>query len=53
MIGSEEFTSFEPSTPQYKRRRNGNFVSLTLRIMDEKCNGITGGSGMTIVLRIR
>ena len=31
VTGSEEFTSFEP---QFKRHKNGEFASQTLRIMD-------------------
>ena len=48
-----EFTSFEPVTPQYRRLKNGEFASLTLRIMDQKNNIITDGQEMTIVLHIR
>ena len=29
-----DFTCFEPHTPQYKKLKNGEFVSLTFRIMD-------------------
>ena len=32
--GSENFTHFEPMTPRYKTLKNGEIVSLTLRIMD-------------------
>ena len=35
VTGSEEFMSFEPLTPQYKRLKNREFTSLTLRIMDQ------------------
>ena len=27
---------FEPNTPQYKKLKNGEFLSLTLRIKHEK-----------------
>ena len=47
---SKEFTSFEF---QYKRLKNGEFASQTLRIMDQKDNSITNGLGMTIVLHTR
>ena len=40
---SEYFTHFEPVTPQYKKLRNGEIVSLTLRIMDQNGNMITNG----------
>ena len=53
MTGSEEFTSFEPVAPQYKKLKNGRFTFLTLRIMDQKDNSITDGPEMTIVLHIR
>ena len=53
VTGSEEFTSFELVTPQYKIFKNRDFTSLTLRIIDQKNNGITDGPGMTIVLHIR
>ena len=29
---SKDFTCFEPATPQYKKLKNGEIVSLTLRI---------------------
>ena len=35
VTGSEEFMSFEPLISQYKRLKNGEFTSLTLRIMDQ------------------
>ena len=53
VTGSEEFTSFEPVAPQYKRLTNREFASLTLRIMNQKNNSITDGPGMTIVLHFR
>ena len=31
MPGSEDFTCFEPATPRYKRLKNGEVVSLTLK----------------------
>ena len=48
-----EFTSFEPVIPQYKRLKNWELNSLTLRIMNQKDNSITDHPGMTIVLNIR
>ena len=53
VTGSEEFMNVEPVAPQYKTLRNGEFASLTLRIMDQGDNSITDGPGMTIVLHIR
>ena len=53
MPGSEDFTRFEPKTPQYKKLKNGMIVSLTLRITDQNNNIITNGPGTTVVLHIR
>ena len=53
MPGSEDFMHFEPTTPQYKRLTNGEFVSLTLRITDQNKHMITNGLGTTVVLHIR
>ena len=53
VTGSEEFMGFEPVASQYKRLKNRDFTSITLRIMDQKDNGITDGLRMTIVLYIR
>ena len=49
----EDFTRFEPNMPQYKKLKNGEFVSLFLRIMDQKNNIITDGLQVTVVLHIR
>ena len=51
--GSEDFTHFKPATLQYKRLKNGELVSLTLRITDQNNNIITNGLGTTVVLHIR
>ena len=48
----EDFTCFEPNIPQYEKLKNGKFVSLTLRIMDQKNNIITDGPQVTVVLHI-
>ena len=53
MPGSEDFTCFEPKTPQYKRLKNGEIVSLTLKITDQNNNIITNGPGTTVVFHIR
>ena len=49
----KDFTSFEPNTPQYKKLKNGEFTSLTLRITDQAGNIITYGLQVTVVLHIR
>ena len=48
-----EFTHFEPHTPQYKKLKNGEITSLTLRIMDQNDKIITNGPGTTVVLHIK
>ena len=53
MTGSEDFMHFEPATPGYKKLKNGEIVSLTLRITDQAGNIITNGPGTTVVLHIR
>ena len=35
---SKDFTHFEPQTPQYKKLKNGEIVSLTLRITNQNNN---------------
>ena len=32
VTANEDFTHFEPNIPQYKKLKNGEFFSLTLRI---------------------
>ena len=49
---SEDFTHFEPKTPQYKKLKNGEIVSLTLKITDQSNNMITNGAVTTLVLHI-
>ena len=46
----ENFTHFEPQTPQYRKLKNGEFTSLTLRITDQNNNVITDGPQVTVVL---
>ena len=36
MTDNNDFTRFEPQTPQYRKLKNGEFTSLTLRITDPK-----------------
>ena len=49
----KDFTHFEPQYPQYKKLKNGEFTSLTLRISDQNNNVITDGPQVTVVLHIR
>ena len=48
----KDFTRFEPQNPQYKKLKNGEFTSLTLRITDQNNNVITDGLQVTVVLHI-
>ena len=48
----KDFTRFEPQTPQYRKLKNGEFTSLTLRITDQNNNIITDGPQVTVVLHI-
>ena len=48
----KDFTHFEPQNPQYKKLKNGEFTSLTLRIMDQNNNVITDGPQVTVVLHM-
>ena len=48
----EDFTHFEPQTPQYRKLKNGEFTSLNLRITDQNNNVITDGPQVTVVLHI-
>ena len=49
----KDFTHFEPQTPQYRKLKNGEFTSLTLRITDQYNNIVTDGPQVTIVLHIK
>ena len=49
----KDFTHFEPQTTQYRKLKNGEFTSLTLRITDQNNNVITDGPQVTVVLHIR
>ena len=49
----KDFTHFEPQIPQYRKLKNGEFTSLTLRITDRNNNVITDGPQETVVLDIR
>ena len=49
----KDFPRFESQTPQYRKLKNAEFTSLTLRIMDQNGNVITDGLQVTIVLHIK
>ena len=53
VTSNEDFTRFEPQTPQYKKLKNGEFTFLNLRITDQNNNVITDGPQVTVVLHIR
>ena len=53
VTGPEYSTSLEPVTPQYKKLKNGEITSLTLRITDQNDKIITNGPGVTVVFHIR
>ena len=53
MTDDKDFTHFEPQNPQYKKLKNGEFTSLTLRITDQNNNVITDGPQITVALHIR
>ena len=52
VTSKEDFMSFEPHTPQYKKLKNDTITSLTLKIMDQAGNIITDGLQVTVVLHI-
>ena len=52
VTSNEDFTHFEPHTPQYKKLKTGEFTSLTLRITEQAGNVITDGPQVTVVLHI-
>ena len=52
VTSNEDFTRFEPQTPQYRKLENGEFTSLNLRITDQNNNVITDGPQVTVVLHI-
>ena len=53
VTADKDFTSFESKIPQYKKLKNEEFTSLTLRIMDQNGNIIADGLQVTVVLHIR
>ena len=48
-----DFARFKPQTPQYRKLKNGEFTSLSLRITDQNNNVITDGPQVTVVLHVR
>ena len=52
VTSNEDFTHFEPQTPQYMELKNGEFTSLNLRITDQNNNVMTDGPQVTVVLHI-
>ena len=53
MTDDKDYTHFKPCTPQYRKLKNGEFTSLTLRIMDQAGDVITDGPQVTVVLHIK
>ena len=52
VTSNEDFMRSEHHTPHYKKLKNREFTSLTLRIMDQNNNIITDGPQVTVVLHI-
>ena len=52
VTADEDFTRFEPHIPQCKKLKDREFVSLALRITDQKNNVKTDGPQVTVVLHI-
>ena len=48
----KDFMRFEPQTQQYRKLKNREFTSLTLRITDQNNKVITDGPQVTVVLHI-
>ena len=48
----EDFTSFEPQSPQYKKLKDREFTSVTMRITDQNNNITTDGPQATVVLHM-
>ena len=48
----KELIQFEPYTTQYKKFKNGELLSLALKVMHKKNDIITDGSVATVVLHI-
>ena len=52
MTDDKDFTHFEPQTSQYRKLKNVEFTSLTLRITDQNNNIVTDGPQVTVVLHM-
>ena len=52
VTSNKDFMSFEPQNQQYKKLKNEEFTSSTLRITDQNNNVITDGPQVTVVLHI-
>ena len=52
VTANEDFTHFEPNISQYKKLKNEEFVSFTLKITDQNGNDVTDGLQVTVVLHI-
>ena len=48
----ENFTHFEPQSPQYKKLKNDTITSLTMTITDQTNDIITDGPEVIVVLHI-
>ena len=48
----KNFTRFKPHISQYKKLKNGELTSLTLRITDQRNNIIADGPQVTVVLHL-
>ena len=53
VTADKDFMRFEHQTPQYRKLKNGEFTSLTLRITNQNGNIITDGPQVFIVLHIK
>ena len=53
VTGPEYSMCFKPQTPQYKKLKNGEIISLSLEITDQNNNFITDRPGTTVVLHIQ
>ena len=53
VTSNEDFTCFEPQTPQYRKLKNREFTSLNLRTTDQNNNVITDGQQVNVALHIR
>ena len=53
MTAYEDFMHFKSYTPQYKKLKNGELISLALRIIHMKNNIITDGPATAVVLHVQ